>query len=358
MTAGLQPVAPLEQAPDSVLEVQELRTVFHTEAGVVKAVDGVSFSVRAGEVLAVVGESGCGKTVTSLSILGLIPQPAGRIVGGKILFKGQDLAHMDPESRRRIRGDRIAMVFQDALTALNPVHRIGSQIAELILAHRNISRREAWNRAVELLKLVGIPNPRERARDYPHQFSGGMRQRAMIAMAIALDPDVLIADEPTTALDVTVQAQIIDVLLEVRKELGMAIILITHDLGVVAEIADRVVVMYAGQKIEEADVDTIYHNPKHPYTWGLLGSTTRTDRPRLEELTQIPGAPPSLINPPPACRFAPRCPHVQSICREEYPELRAASIPDHVAACHFAQLPDWGPGPKLVERSTQSPEER
>jgi oligopeptide/dipeptide ABC transporter ATP-binding protein len=348
MSAGLEPVEATPQPSDTVLEVQDLRTVFHTEAGIVKAVDGVSFSVAAGEVLAIVGESGCGKTVTSLSILGLIPEPAGKITSGRILYKGQDLAHLDPQSKRKIRGDRIAMIFQDPLTALNPVHRIGHQIAELVLAHRDVSRKEAWDKAVELLTLVGIPQARQRARDYPHHFSGGMRQRAMIAMAIALDPDVLIADEPTTALDVTVQAQILDVLLNVRERFGMAIILITHDLGVVAEVADRVIVMYAGKKIEEADVETIYGNPKHPYTWGLLGSTTRTDEPRLEQLIQIPGAPPSLINPPPACRFAPRCPYVEQICREEYPELREASGTGHVAACHFAQRANWAPGPRLA----------
>ncbi len=332
-----------DTASDVVLEVKDLSTVFHTEAGIVHAVDGVSFSVRAGEVLAVVGESGCGKTVTALSVLGLIAAPAGRITSGSIRYRGKDLLKLHPEEYRAIRGDRIAMVFQDPLTALNPVHRVGAQIAELIEAHRDVTGKEAWRRAVDLLKLVGIPNAAERARNYPHHFSGGMRQRVMIAMAIALDPELLIADEPTTALDVTVQAQILRVLLDVRERFGMAIVLITHDLGVVAGIADRVMVMYAGKRIEQADVHTLYGNPKHPYTWGLLGSTTRVDRPRLEQLTQIPGAPPSLLAPPPACRFAPRCAWVQSVCRSQYPELRAATGPEHLAACHFVGLDGWEP---------------
>ncbi len=342
--SGRRTAEPPEPASDALLEVEDLKTIFHTEAGIVHAVDGVSFEVRPGEVLAIVGESGCGKTVTALSVMGLILAPAGKIVSGSIRYRGKDLLRQHREERRAIRGDRMAMIFQDPLTALNPVHRIGAQIAEVIQAHRNVSRKEAWARAVELLKLVGIPGAEERARQYPHHFSGGMRQRAMIAMAIALDPDLLIADEPTTALDVTVQAQILRVLLDVRERFGMSIILITHDLGVVAGIADRVIVMYAGKKIEEADVHTLYGNPKHPYTWGLLGSTTRVDRPRLEQLTQIPGAPPSLLKPPPACRFAPRCAYAQPLCRNQYPELRQATAAEHVAACHFANLEGWEPG--------------
>jgi peptide/nickel transport system ATP-binding protein len=344
-------------AADVLLQVDSLKTVFHTETGVVHAVDGVDFSVRPGEVLAIVGESGSGKTATALSILGLLPRHTGKIVGGRILFQGQDLAHLHADELRAIRGDRIAMVFQDPLTALNPVHRVGAQIAEVIEAHRGIGGRQAWQRAVELLTLVGIPQADHRARDYPHQFSGGMRQRVMIAMAIALDPELLIADEPTTALDVTVQAQILRVLLDVRERFGMAIILITHDLGVVAGVADRVLVMYAGQKIEEADVHTVYGNPKHPYTWGLLGSTTRVDRPRLHQLAQIPGAPPSLIAPPPACRFAPRCAYAQALCREEYPHLRQATVPEHLAACHFATLEDWTQGLSPAEFGRREHEE-
>jgi oligopeptide/dipeptide ABC transporter ATP-binding protein len=345
-----------EATAGALLQVEDLKTVFHTEVGTVHAVDGVSFDIRPGEVLAIVGESGCGKSVTALSIMGLIAAPAGEIVSGRINFRGQNLLHLHPEERRAIRGDRIAMVFQDPLTALNPVHRVGAQIAELIQTHRDVNRKDAWKRSVELLKLVGIPGAAERARQYPHHFSGGMRQRVMIAMAIALEPDLLIADEPTTALDVTVQAQILKVLLDVRDRFGMAIMLITHDLGVVAGVADRVVVMYAGQKIEEADVHTIYGNPKHPYTWGLLGSTTRVDRPRLEQLAQIPGAPPSLLAPPAACRFAPRCAYVQPLCRTEYPELRPATAPEHLAACHFAQLDGWEPGPPAKELASRQEE--
>ncbi len=340
----------------ALLEVTDLKTIFRTEVGIVHAVDGVSFKVDPGEVLAIVGESGCGKTVTALSVMGLIPAPAGRIAGGSIRYHDEDLLRMDSERRREIRGNRIAMIFQDPLTALNPVHRIGAQIAEAIQAHRDVSRKEAWRRAVDLLTLVGIPNAEQRARNYPHHFSGGMRQRAMIAMAIALDPELLIADEPTTALDVTVQAQILRVLLDVQERFGMAIILITHDLGVVAGIADRVVVMYAGKKVEEADVHTLYGAPQHPYTWGLLGSTTRVDRPRLEQLAQIPGAPPSLLAPPPACRFAPRCAYVQPLCRSEYPELREAPSGDHLAACHFAGLSDWGPEMPPAELVRRHPE--
>lgn len=326
----------------TVLEVRDLRTVFHTENGVARAVDGVSFDILEREVLAVVGESGCGKTVTALSVMGLLPQPAGRIVDGQILYRDQDLVTMPSDERRKIRGDRISMIFQDPLTALNPVHRIGAQLAEVVRAHRPISRSAARRRAIELLDQVGIPNPRQRVDDYPHQFSGGMRQRAMIAMSIALDPDLLIADEPTTALDVTVQAQIIDLLLDIRDRLGMTIMIITHDLGVVAEVADRVIVMYAGKKVEEAPAEALYRAPQHPYTWGLMASTTRTDRPPADRLFIVHGAPPSLIHPPAACRFEPRCQYSQDICRRDYPELRPAG-PLQEAACHFAGQPGWEP---------------
>jgi oligopeptide/dipeptide ABC transporter ATP-binding protein len=316
--------------------------VFESEAGTVRAVDGVSFEVKPGEVFAVVGESGSGKTTVALSVLGLLPAPRGHITGGKILFRGEDMVNSPHERLREIRGDRVAMIFQDPLTSLNPTHRVGDQIAEVFFTHRDIDKRDAMERAVELLAIVGIPRPLERSRDYPHQFSGGMRQRAMIAMAIALRPALLIADEPTTALDVTIQAQILEVLLDVRERFEMSVMLITHDLGVVAQTADRVMVMYAGKKVEEADVRTIFSAPKHPYTWGLLGSTTRIDRPLGERMPQIPGAPPSLLNPPPACRFAPRCPRVQDVCRRDYPDLRAVGV-EHEAACHFAQDAGWGP---------------
>ena len=330
-------------AGDLVLEVRDLETNFATEDGLVRAVDGVSFEVYRGEVLGIVGESGCGKTVTSLSVMGLLPEPAGRVTGGELLFQGTDLLKLSKRRRRELRGDRMSMIFQDPLTALNPVHRVGRQISEIIRVHRDISKGAAARRTVELLDMVGIPNPEQRANDYPHQFSGGMRQRAMIAMAIANEPDLLIADEPTTALDVTVQAQILDVLLDVRERLGMAMVLITHDLGVIAGVADRVIVMYAGKKIEEADVDTIYEAPRHPYTWGLIESTPRADRVRGEHLYQIPGAPPSLITPPPGCRFAPRCAYAQELCRADYPHLRPAGGEGQEAACHFADRRDWGP---------------
>ena len=337
-------------APDwrgPLLRVEDLHTVFESEAGTIGAVDGVSFDVQAREVFAIVGESGCGKTTVALSVLGLLPEPRGHITAGRIWFRDEDLVSADEERKRAIRGDRIAMIFQDPLTSLNPTHRIGDQIAEVFRTHREGDRRHAMERAVELLAIVGIPRPRERARDYPHQFSGGMRQRVMIAMAIALQPALLIADEPTTALDVTIQAQILEVLLDVRERFDMSVLLITHDLGVVAQTADRVMVMYAGKKVEEADAATIFSEPKHPYTWGLLGSTTRIDAPRGRRMPQISGAPPSLLHPPPACRFAPRCPRAQDICRRESPELRGIPVA-HEAACHFAQDVGWGPPAEVV----------
>jgi oligopeptide/dipeptide ABC transporter ATP-binding protein len=322
--------------------VEGLRTEFSTEAGIVRAVDDVSFAIGAREVFAIVGESGCGKSTIALSILDLLPKPAGRIASGSIAFRGEDLVGAPAQRLRAIRGDRIAMVFQDPLTALNPTLRVGEQIVEVFRAHREMLAKDAWERAVELLAIVGIPRPLERAKDYPHQFSGGMRQRAMIAMAIALRPALLIADEPTTALDVTIQAQILELLLDVRERFDLSILLITHDLGMVAGAADRVMVMYAGKKVEHADTPTLFSAPKHPYTWGLLGSTTRIDRPRSGRMPQISGAPPSLLHPPPACRFAPRCAYAQDVCRSDYPDLRSVGA-DHDAACHFAQEPGWAP---------------
>jgi len=338
----------------TLLQVRDLVTEFRIEAGTLRAVDGVSFDVQEREIFAIVGESGCGKTVTALSILGLVPTPAGRVSGGEILYRGEELRTAPKERLREIRGNRISMIFQDPLTALNPVHRIGDQIAEVFRAHRDIARRAAFDEAIGLLDRVGIPRAKERARDYPHQFSGGMRQRAMIAMAIALNPDLIIADEPTTALDVTIQAQILEVLMRIRDEFNTAIILITHDLGVVAEVAERVMVMYAGRKVEETDVRTLYEQPKHPYTWGLIGSSTRPDFPRQERLIQIPGAPPSLIHPPPGCRFAPRCGYTQSKCREEFPEVREIEF-SHEVSCHFASQDGWGPGAprELAERGAK-----
>lgn len=326
---------------DVILEVNDLRSTFDTELGIVKAVDGVSFELRAGEVLSIVGESGSGKTVTALSILGLLPRRQGKIVGGEVLFHGINLPELSNKQLNAIRGDRIAMIFQDALTALNPVHRVGKQIAELILAHRDVSKSEAHAKAVDLLQMVGIPNAAQRARDYVHQFSGGMRQRAMIAVAIALEPEILIADEPTTALDVTVQAQVLDVMDRIRDRLDMSIILITHDLGVVARMSDRVMVMYAGRNVETGTSEQVFNRPKHPYTWGLLKSMPQIYQIQGDRLFQIKGAPPSLIDPPTGCRFAPRCIYAQPICEEQYPDFK--DIGGAEVACHFAHRPDWTP---------------
>ncbi|MGF1597993.1 MAG: ABC transporter ATP-binding protein [Acidimicrobiales bacterium] len=329
------------EAPSEVLlRVRDLRTEIRSENGLVKAVDGVSFEVRRGETLAIVGESGCGKTMTALSILDLLPRRVARIAGGSVLFCGRELVGLPAREMRRIRGPEIAMIFQDALTGLNPVHRVGDQIAEMIRAHERVSARQAGDRAVELLRTVGIPSPERRARNYVHQFSGGMRQRAMIALAIALEPKLLIADEPTTALDVTVQAQVLEVLQEVQERIGSSIILITHDLGVVAGVADRVLVMYAGRQIEEQPVTGLYGRPRHPYTWGLLRAMPRIDRHLSSRLVSIAGAPPSLIEPPDGCRFAPRCPHVIEECRQEYPTWREIGE-DRYVACHRADEIGW-----------------
>lgn len=333
---------------EPLLAVRDLRTQFSTDDGVVHAVDGVSFDIFPGEVFAIVGESGSGKSVTALSILNLVPKPHGAVVAGEILYKGRDLLKLKPDELRDLRGNRIAMIFQDPLTALNPVYSVGHQIAEVFRAHTGSGKKQAHKRAVELLDLVGIPRPEQRAEEYPHQFSGGMRQRAMIAMAVALNPDLLIADEPTTALDVTIQAQILDVLLKVKEEFDSAIMLITHDLGVVAGVSDRVMVMYAGKVAEMADVEEIYYNPKHPYTWGLMTSITRLDQVKRDRLLPIKGSPPSLLHDWNECPFAPRCPYVKDICKNEYPTLRSSGQGEHVAACHFAQQPDWKPPVELV----------
>jgi peptide/nickel transport system ATP-binding protein len=323
-----------------LVSVENLAVHFHTDAGVVKAVDGVSWSIAPGETLGIVGESGSGKSVSALAIMGLVPVPPARI-SGRILFchpgdtpnpEGRDLLQAGEDELRAVRGNDISMIFQDPLTSLNPVFRIGHQVAEVISAHEKIGKIPARRRAVELLAEVGIPNAAQRADDYPHQFSGGMRQRAMIAMALALDPALLLADEPTTALDVTVQAQIMSLLRKLQDERGTAIVLITHDLGVVAGHADRVLVMYAGKLVEAADADTLFHAPRHPYTLGLLSSLARLDRRRGERLEPIPGQPPSLIRVPPGCPFHPRCPFATEICWEEMPALTGPST--HVAACH------------------------
>jgi peptide/nickel transport system ATP-binding protein len=318
-----------------ILEVTDLQTVFFTNSGLFKAVDHVSFSLRRGKTLAIVGESGCGKSVSALSIMRLVPDPPGRIVGGRVLLEGTDLLALSEAEMRGIRGDRISMIFQEPMTSLNPVIRIGDQIAEAVRLHRKVTARAAWDKAVEMLRLVRISEPAQRARDYPHQLSGGMRQRAMIAMALACRPALLIADEPTTALDVTIQAQILHLILELQQELGMGLLLITHDLGVVAQAAQRVVVMYAGRKVEEADVEALFARPLHPYTRGLMASMPTLPQAGVAtqaRLTEIPGTVPSLVRLPPGCAFAPRCAFAVDRCRSEAPPLRSFG-PDHQAAC-------------------------
>jgi oligopeptide/dipeptide ABC transporter ATP-binding protein len=317
-----------------LLSVKDLRVGFTTEAGRLQAVDGVSFDLAAGEVLAIVGESGSGKSVTAQTILGLTRSPNAVIEGAARLGE-TELLHASEAELREIRGERIGMVFQDPMTSFNPVYRIGTQIVEAIRAHRgDVSREEARSRAIELLESVGIPEASRRVDDYPHEFSGGMRQRAMIAMGLALEPEVLIADEPTTALDVTIQAQILELLEGLNRERNLATILITHDLGVVAEVADRVMVMYAGRAVEEGSLDDIFYDPQHPYTWGLLGSLSRIDQPRPQRLPQISGAPPSLIALPQGCPFRPRCPHEFSKCPELPPlEARVTEATRHCDRC-------------------------
>jgi oligopeptide/dipeptide ABC transporter ATP-binding protein len=305
---------------EPLLEVKDLKVSFRTEDGVVRAVDGVSFTVDQGEVLGIVGESGSGKSVSMLSVLRLINDPNMQ-VEGEVIYKGRDLMKLHKDEMRQVRGAEIAMIFQDPMTSLNPVYKVGDQIIEGLLIHQDIGKPAARRRAIELLHQVGIPSAEARVDDFPHQFSGGMRQRAMIAMALANNPDILIADEPTTALDVTIQAQIIELIDQLKDEFNSAIILITHDLGVVAEIANEIVVMYAGRVVERAPTRQLFYDPQHPYTWGLLGSIPRLDRPKLERLHSIEGTPPSLINLPEGCKFRPRCPHAFDKCTEE-PELR------------------------------------
>jgi oligopeptide/dipeptide ABC transporter ATP-binding protein len=318
-----------------LLEVRDLRAVFDTRAGPLRAVDGVSFGVRRGERLGIVGESGSGKSVTALSILGLLPVPPARVTG-EALFEGEDLLQLGPRELRRIRGARIGMIFQNPLDSLDPSMTVGRQIEEAILAHSDVRRGIARARAVELLGQVGIPSPARSADEYPHRFSGGMRQRVMIAIALSCSPDLVIADEPTTALDVTIQAQIIELLDSLCRDLGTAVVLITHDLALLAGFADRILVMYAGRIVEQAIVDTIYYRASHPYTWGLMEAVTRVDRPRLERLSAIGGAPPSGLAVPPGCAYHPRCPHQRDVCRTLRPDLLPQAEPDHLAACHFA----------------------
>ena len=332
------------RAPESnelALEVEGLQTYFYTRQGIVKAVDGVSFDLRKGETLGIVGESGCGKSITALSIMRLVPDPPGRIVGGRVTLDGTELLGLDEAQMRDIRGNDISMIFQEPMTSLNPVLTIGYQIAESLVLHQDMSKSQALERAIELLDLEKIPEPAQRAKEYPHQLSGGMRQRAMIAMALACNPKVLIADEPTTALDVTIQAQILDLIVQLQEQLGTAVILITHDLGVVAETVQRVIVMYAGRKVEEADVETLFAEPMHPYTHGLMASVPRLaimsgdTEAETERLEEIPGIVPPLNNLPPGCAFAPRCRFADDKCEAEYPPYEERR-PGHWAACWHA----------------------
>lgn len=307
-------------AGEVLLKVSDLATHFTTEEGTVKAVDGVDFEVRKGEVLGVVGESGCGKSVTSMSVLRLIPQPQGKIVRGKIVFEGTNLLSLSESEMRKIRGNKISLISQDPMTSLNPVLTVGEQIMEAIILHQGLSKADAKNKAIEMLKKVGIPDPAKRVDEYPHQFSGGMRQRAIIAMALSCEPSLLVADEPTTALDVTIQAQILDLMREIKTVEQAGVILITHDLGVVAELCDWVCVMYAGRVVESTDVFTLFSNPSHPYTQGLMKSIPKLETMQ-ERLQPIEGQPPSLARVPPGCAFSTRCPEVESICRKREPSL-------------------------------------
>jgi peptide/nickel transport system ATP-binding protein len=328
-TTAVRAAAPGEP----LLEVRDLKVSFRTEDGVVKAVDGVSFAISAGETLGIVGESGSGKSVTVMSVMRLIVDPNVRFEG-QVIYKGRDLMTLSRREMQEVRGSEMAMIFQDPMTSLNPVYTVGWQIAEQIRAHEQTSRQAARARAADLLGAVGIPHPAERVDDYPHQFSGGMRQRVMIAMALSCNPDLLIADEPTTALDVTIQAQIIDLIKKLKEEFGSAVLLITHDMGVVADIADRIAVMYAGRMIEQGSKYDLFYDPQHPYTWGLLGSIARIDRPKPRRLTAIQGLPPSLIHLPEGCSFAPRCPQRFDRC-VEVPALTEKVGGGHLDACHL-----------------------
>jgi peptide/nickel transport system ATP-binding protein len=340
---------------DPLLEVRDLKVSFRTEDGVVRAVDGVSFSVSEGETLGIVGESGSGKSVTMMSVMRLIIDPNAQFEG-EVIYKGRDLMSLSQAELRGIRGSEIAMIFQDPMTSLNPVYRVGWQIVEQIRAHERISKQAARARAIELLSAVGIPHPHERVDDFPHQFSGGMRQRVMIAMALSCSPSLLIADEPTTALDVTIQAQILKLIKQLKDEFGSAVVLITHDMGVVADVADRVVVMYAGRIIEQGTKNDVFYDAQHPYTWGLLGSIARIDRPKPRRLTAIRGLPPSLINLPSGCAFGERCPQRFDAC-SEIPELLNRAAFNHADACHLdpvlkRQRRDTTIHPELIEEAT------
>jgi oligopeptide transport system ATP-binding protein len=331
-------------AHDNILEVSDLQVSFKSYAGEVQAVRDVNFDLRRGETLAIVGESGSGKSVTAKSIMKLLPESNSEIKGGEAIFEDRNLLELSDKQMQKVRGPKISMVFQDPMTSLDPTMKIGRQIVESLKKHLGLSRKEAKERAVDLLKMVGIPNPEDRVDSYPHQFSGGMRQRVVIAIALSCDPDILIADEPTTALDVTIQAQILDLLRKLQEENGTSIILITHDLGVVANAAHRVAVMYSGRVIETGDVREIFYEPKHPYTWGLITSIPLPTADRSQELIPIPGSPPDPLDPPEACPFAARCPHTMGICTEEMPEFTKFSD-EHRAACwlHHEMAPEVEP---------------
>jgi oligopeptide/dipeptide ABC transporter ATP-binding protein len=323
-----------EISDEVLLEIRGLKTQFFTEDGVVKAVDGVDLKIHKGEVVGLVGESGCGKTITSLSILNLVPDPPGKIVAGEVIFKERDLLKISEKELRSIRGNEISMIFQDPMTSLNPVFKVETQILENIKLHQDLEDEEALNQGIQMLELVGIPDASRRIHDYPHLFSGGMRQRAMIAMAMSCQPDLLIADEPTTALDVTIQAQILDLMKDLQDELNMAILYITHNLGVIADICDTVAIMYAGNIVEYSDVSSIFNNPTHPYTRALLGSIPRMDK-KLDRLEVIRGLVPNLITPPSGCRFHPRCTYATALCAQEKPPNIAVN-PSHNVLCHYA----------------------
>jgi oligopeptide transport system ATP-binding protein len=326
---------------DNILQVKDLRISFSTYAGEVEAVRDVSFELRQGETLAIVGESGSGKTVTAKSLMRLLPEANTLIKDGEVIFEGENLLTLSEQRMQKIRGSKIAMVFQDPMTSLDPTMRVGKQIAESLRKHLGLSGQRAKERAVELLTLVGIPNPKDRVRQYPHQFSGGMRQRVVIAIALSCEPQILIADEPSTALDVTIQAQILELLRELQEQLGMSVMLITHDLGVVAHTAHRVAVMYAGKVVETGTLREVFYNPQMPYTWGLLSSIPLPTADRSQELIPIPGSPPDMLNPPKGCPFTPRCPYSMRICAEEMPEYTTFSA-EHKAACwlHHPMAPN------------------
>ena len=323
-----------------LLEVDNLKMYFHTKDGVVKAVNGVSYTLDRGETLGVVGESGSGKSVTSMTIMGLIDMPPGKIEGGDVRYRGRSLLKMSEHEMEHVRGNDIAMIFQDPMTSLNPVYTIGHQLGEGLRLHKGYTKEQAEARAIELLGLVGIPNPESRVKEYPHEFSGGMRQRVMIAMALACDPDILIADEPTTALDVTIQAQIIELMQKMQKKNGNAIIMITHDLGVVADVADKIMVMYAGSPVEFGTAEEIFYHPIHPYTWGLSRSIPDPVMTEKKPLTPIEGNPPSLVNVPKGCAFSPRCPYATDLCRNKRPELYVSET-GHYSRCHYSRDPEF-----------------